>query len=71
MKKTISIDEVTTEAVRAALAVLDEATDRTSKRSAGPMGDELAYALHRTIEKAMKEHFEHPDFAPAFVVAKD
>ena len=66
MSRKISIDEVTERAVRAALAIVDEATEGTSQHSAGPCGDALAHRLHETIESALAAHFES-DLAPAFV----
>ena len=69
--KTINIEDVTTKAVHAALDIIDEAVDKTSRRSPGPCGDELAYVLHETIKTALIKHMAHPDLAPAFVKAED
>lgn len=65
--KTVDLDEVTRNAVNAALAVIDEAADGTCRRSDGPCGDALAGTLDDIIRKAVKAHFDHPDYAPAFV----
>lgn len=69
--RNISIDAVTREAVVAALAVLDAATDRTTKESDGPCGDALAAKLDSIIRKALMEHMADPDRGPAFVRASD
>ncbi len=67
----INIDDVTREAVKAALAVIDEATDGASKVSACPCGDPLAFKLHKLIEAAITEHMAHPDYGPAFVLIRE
>ena len=66
MQRIIDLDAVTTKAVQAALAVVDEAMAGTTKKTAGPCGDELAYGIHRLIEAAILEHMES-DQAPAGV----
>lgn len=71
MCKKIEIEEVTTQAVQAALAVIDEATDGTSKQSNGPAGDKLAGELHELISEAVRKHFAHPLYAPGFIEASD
>ncbi len=70
-EKVISIEDLTTKAVHTVLDMIDEATDRTSKKREGPCGDVLAYKLHETILAALHAHFKHPDMAPAFVRAAD
>jgi hypothetical protein len=67
--KILDIDEVTTEAVNAALAVVDRATLKTGKRSQGPLGDDLAYQLHRAIETAIREHM-NSELAPVGVAVR-
>ena len=69
--KTISVEETTRSAVLAALDVIDEATDNTSKKSESPCGDSLAFKLHKLIEQALTEHMKHRDYGPAFVRASD
>lgn len=63
---TIKLEDVTSEAVQAALDVLDTALANTSKKSYGPCGDTLAYKLHGIIKSAIEDHFES-DYAPAFI----
>lgn len=70
VKTTISIEEITQNAVRSALKILDDATDGTTGRSASPCGDRLAYSLDELIQKSLREHF-HSEFAPAFITASD
>jgi L-alanine-DL-glutamate epimerase-like enolase superfamily enzyme len=52
-----SVDQITYDAVRAALSVIDLALP-DAKKSGGPLGDTLAGDLHRRIEAAITEHLE-------------
>ncbi len=72
MKATISITDVTERAVRAALAVIDEATNGTSEHRDSPCGDKLAVALDREIRAALTAHFDRDcGYRPAYVRATD
>ena len=69
--RKLSIETTTYLATRAALRVLDEATEGTTRQSGSPCGDKLAADIHKLIERALREHLEHPDYAPAFIEAAD
>lgn len=63
--RRVNLDDLTRAAVNAAIKVIDDATDNTG--SAGPMGDELANKLDKIIRKAIEDHFNHEDHAPAWI----
>lgn len=69
--KKLSIETTTYLATTAALRVIDEATEGTTRLSGSPCGDKLAAGIHKLIEKALREHMAHEDYAPAFIEAKD
>lgn len=56
---TEEIYHLTTNAVTAALNVIDQHFDNATKSSANPCGDQLAYDLHTLIEQAITEHVRH------------
>lgn len=51
----INLDELTSMAVKAALQVIDIATDGKTQNPMGPCGDKLATSLHDIIESALRE----------------
>lgn len=64
-------DDITTDAVMAALAVIDEAIPG-AKRSGGPLGDHLAGKLHQLIEPLINQHWQEcADQKHAATVAGD
>jgi 3'-phosphoadenosine 5'-phosphosulfate (PAPS) 3'-phosphatase len=52
------LEDVTQEAVQAALKVIDDATCGTSNKSSGSCGDQLAYKLHELILDALRQHYK-------------
>lgn len=57
------IEDVTREAVLAALEVLDEKYPE-GRKPKGPLGDKLAHELHEMIYKAVEEHATCDDGMP-------
>lgn len=51
---TDQLDDIATQAVTAALDVVD-AKFQNSNKASGPLGDDLAFRLHDIIEKAIRE----------------
>lgn len=56
----VDIEEVTSNAVSAALEQIDLATNGATKQSAGPCGDQLAGRLHQIIESALTDALSAP-----------